>query len=86
MFDTAINFFIEHQYQLALPVLYCLYVALREFIKPIAELFIKPSLPSGSPFDTGTDDSWIREPLQSAMGKEWERTTGCTLESRKPTR
>lgn len=85
MIDTAINFFAEHRYQLALPVLYCAYVALREFSRPIIALFCSPSLTS-VPTHASANDGWVREPLQSAVGREWERSTGCSLESRKPSR
>lgn len=85
MFNTTIAFISEHRYQFAIPIVTCIYVVLREFIRPIAELFIKPSLPIVCP-QAGPDDAWIHEPLESAVGQEWERTTGCTLESRKATR
>jgi hypothetical protein len=71
----------SHAVQLCFIALLCLI----GFCKGFAEAFraslrapVAPERPQ-----TAIDDGWVKQPLQSRAARAWERTTGCTVESRR---
>lgn len=67
--------------QLALIGLAC-FIAFCGAFKQAFLAALRSPIPPQSPEPT-IDDGWIKETLQSGTGRDWERSTGCTVERRR---
>jgi hypothetical protein len=56
--------------------------AVREFIAGFLGIS-PPARGSRKGAKPSVDDGWVHEPLQTRSGREWERRTGSTIESRR---
>lgn len=81
-----ISFYKAHQFALIWLGGVCLVAFVRGFAQGFREGMAgdlwaigRPKRPHASP-----NNGWVQEPLQDGAGRDWERSTGCTVERRLP--